>query len=149
MVEPLTVWKVELSSGNVHEDIEGILTLGEQALEFEPAEDEAAGPSAIPLSSIAGVKRLRLSPVLLVRWRDRDQLVETAYYLAKPPPLGAGASSPAAPASAIDARRERRAFRTRKRRNSYYLTSMGVEAKPTLIAWVAEIRSQQSLSEGP
>jgi hypothetical protein len=141
MVQPLTVWKVELSGGNVHEDIEGTLTLDEDALAFEPAE---AGPALqIAYGSIEGVKRLRMSPVLLITRRTHDRTVATAFYLAKPPPLIS--TKPTTPTSDEIAASPRGRPRTRwfqRRRNSYYLTAAGVETKPILAEWVNEVRAR-------
>ncbi len=136
-MEPLEVWKVELAAGLAHRDVRGTLHLGTDALEFSGK--DATPPMRIGYASIARVKRLRVSSVLLIHWREGAATRHTAFYLTKPPPLdptGAEVTSARAARSPFT----RKTRRGQQRRNSYYLASTGTELKPTLVTWVAEVR---------
>jgi hypothetical protein len=149
MPEPVVVWKVELAAGVSRDEVAGTLHLREDVLAFVADED---ADLHIPFDRIERVKRLRISPVLMVRWRDGERTSLTAFYLAKPPPLG-GTGSRHEQRDALlrgpsgqDARH--RSSRIQRRRNSYYLSSKSVETKPTLIAWVREVRERMREEPG-
>src|SRR5919197_4878501 len=83
MVETTTVWMVFLDGGS-KDEIEGILREDDTGLVFiEPSGVE----TSIPFAEITKVKRVMGSPVFMIR--HGPQRHETAFYLTKPPPLGA------------------------------------------------------------
>jgi hypothetical protein len=114
MLEPVVVWKVELRRGRDPVDVEGTLTLTDDALVFEDLDGDT---TSIDFSEIDRARRQRMSPILLVRHRDTS-LGETAFYFAQPPPLG-----PPDP-------------------NTGYLSTKGTVLKPTIQAWVDEVRAK-------
>lgn len=87
MPDATTVWKVDLAKGSTDER-EGTLTLEADALVFAPAEHPGRR-EAIELGAIAAVRRLRISPVLMVNHREGSLVLRTAFYFVAPPPLRA------------------------------------------------------------
>src|SRR3954466_9312488 len=82
MPEPTKVWMVQLDRSP--DDVEGTLTLEDQAIRFD---SPSLGIRSISLTAVERVKRIWGSPVLLVRsFEDGDKRV-TAFYFSKPPPL--------------------------------------------------------------
>ena len=69
----------------VDHDVRGELTLTDTHVVFMPADSEIG--ATIEYAAILQVKRLKLTPVLLVRWVDEGERRETAFYVAKPPPM--------------------------------------------------------------
>ena len=147
MLEPVTVWMVELRTGSTLKEVKGILTLGEDALRFvSPADGTEL---RIPYERARSARRLRMSPVLLVRWRDEDDRT-SAFYFAPPPPLlspdsrdtqlpGAGVFGPlGGPPSK----------RRQRRENASYLTMRSGPLKPTMVAWAEEVRTRIAASRG-
>jgi hypothetical protein len=135
MLEPVVVWKVELRRGRDPVDVEGTLTLTDDALVFEDLDGDT---TSIDFSEIDRARRQRMSPILLVRHRDTS-LGETAFYFAQPPPLG-----PPDPAtlSLREATRRRPSKRRQQRDNTGYLSTKGTVLKPTIQAWVDEVRAK-------
>jgi len=74
---------VPLRRKEVHE-YKGTIALGREGLVF--TERKSGDEYVIPLSSIRRAKRLRGSPVLMLR-HGVAELLETAFYFAQPPPL--------------------------------------------------------------
>ena len=85
-MDPLPVWKVELAQGLVDHDVRGELTLTDTHVVFMPADSEIG--ATIEYAAILQVKRLKLSPVLLVRWVDEGERRETAYLRGQAPTDG-------------------------------------------------------------
>ena len=77
-----TVWMVPLRRKDVRE-YKGTISLGREELIF--TERKSGDEYLIPLGSIRRAKRLRGSPVLMVR--HGEESLETAFYFAQPPPL--------------------------------------------------------------
>src|SRR5262245_2287180 len=131
-MDALPVWKVELAKGLVDHDVEGELTLSDTDIVFTPADAEVG--ATIAYTAILQVKRLKLSPVLLVRWVDEGERRETAYYVAKPPPMARSRSDDEAEVSL--GRMIKPTRRMQQRRNSTYLAEMGTTWKPVMKEWV-------------
>jgi hypothetical protein len=141
-VEPLSVWKVELEQGLAQHDVAGTLELDDGALRFTP--DEGEGSADIALGAIARVRRLRLTPVMVIRWDDGGTIRETAYYLARPPPLHGDTRNDRDTDVTIGNRRFPTTRRMQQRRNSTYLADAGTTFKPLLKRWVAAIDEARS-----
>lgn len=139
--DPVTVWKVELVRGREPLDVRGILSLGDDALEFT---DDEGAVTLIAFSEVARAKRLRGSPVLLIA-RTGANAGETAFYFAQPPSL-----RPPDPASLSlrEATRRRPSKRRQQRDNTGYLTGFGTMLKPTIDAWAAEVRDRVARERG-
>ena len=146
MVEPVTVWRVHLRRGDVH-DREGTLRLDDDALVFE--DRASAGETRLELSAIRSARRVKASPILLVAHDDGGGVVETAFYFSQPPPLEttpsghAGASTtgrPLGPFAAV----QRTSRRRHQRENVKYLTTKGGGLKGTIQTWVEEISARKS-----
>ncbi len=144
-VQPLQVWKVELEKGLAAHDVRGTLHLTDRTLVFTPHGETVEVP--IDLTAIIRVKRLRLSAVLLLGWTDADRIRETAYYLAKPPPLHQTMKDETETAVGLG-RIARPGKRTQQRRNSTYLAETGQLNRSMLKAWVAEIERRRSAARG-
>jgi hypothetical protein len=84
VVEPTDVWMVHLGQKKPLE-VRGILTLGENGLEF--VERKTGADVRFEYRSIRKAKRIRGSPVLMVDWRKDDEDRKTAFYFSQPPPL--------------------------------------------------------------
>ena len=138
-MDPLPVWKVELVKGLAEHDVRGELTLTADAIVFTPADSEIG--AAVPLMAIVRMKRLKLTPVLLVRWDDDGERRETAYYVAKPPPLARSRADDEVEAGLGKIIKPTR--RMQQRRNSTYLAETGTMLKPLMKAWVAEVNRRR------
>jgi hypothetical protein len=148
MLEPVTVWMVELKTGSTLHEVKGILTLGEDALRFvSPANGTEV---RIPYERARSARRLRMSPVLLVRWRDEADRT-SAFYFAPPPPL--------VPPDGSDTQLPRAGIfgplggrppskRRQRRENASYLTMRSGPLKPTMVAWADEVRTRIAASRG-
>ena len=91
------------------------------------------------------------SPVFTVGWRRGDETRRTAFYLARPPPLGT-LGSPGGPPNAPDltvATPFRRSGRWRQRReNTRYLAATAVSLKDRRDALVTQIRTAMKQARG-
>ncbi len=136
MPTPTTVWMVAL--GRSPDEVKGTLSLDTEAVVFTP---EVGGtPIRIVLAETRTVRRLRISPVLIVRQRGGDR---TAFFFAQPPPLGQRDPDP----EGVSLRSARRTGKRRQqRRNSSYLAANGHTLKPTLIAWASELAAAVAAS---
>lgn len=148
MLEPATVWMVELRTGSSLDEVKGILMLDPDALRFvSPANGTEL---RIPFERATSVKRLRMSPVILVRWKD-EQERSIAFYFAPPPPLMPpdGRETALPRAGVMGALGGRPTSKRRQRReNATYLTHHSGELKPIMIAWASEVRSRIAASRG-
>jgi hypothetical protein len=123
------------------DDVEGTLTLEEQAIRFD---SPSLGIRSIALITVERVKRIWGSPVLLVRSvEDGDKRV-TAFYFSKPPPLHpeqAAAGEP--PPTLIGPFNRNRAPSRRKqrRRNAGYLANALNIVGEDLEVWLKEMRA--------
>jgi hypothetical protein len=145
MVEPTTVWRVQLHRGDVS-DREGTLRLDADALVFE---DRTSGEEIrLALTEIRSARRVRGSPVLIVSHDDDGgHRGETAYYFTQPPPLEApppgssGTTSTGRPLGPFAAMR-RTSKRRHQRENVKYLTTKAGGTKATIQAWADELSSR-------
>ena len=139
MPEPTKVWMVQLDRSP--DDVEGTLTLEDQAIRFD---SPSLGIRSISLTAVERVKRIWGSPVLLVRSvEDGDKRV-TAFYFSKPPPLHPDlATSDAPPPTLIGPFNRNRAPSKRKqrRRNAGYLANASNFLGDSLEVWVKETRA--------
>jgi hypothetical protein len=147
------VWMVPLGRGSV-DDIAGDLELSHDAIIFTPRH---GGPAMlIALGSVAKVKRLKGSPVLMVVHTEGAVRVETAFYFVQPPSLShiVKSKQPPPPSrpdpDALEPPRLRpfgmsgRKPSKRKsvRNNATYLTAQGTSRKEELQGWVDAIRER-------
>jgi hypothetical protein len=139
MPEPTKVWMVQLDRSP--DDVEGTLTLEDQAIRFD---SPSLGIRSISLTAVERVKRIWGSPVLLVRSvEDGDKRV-TAFYFSKPPPLHPDlATSDASPPTLIGPFNRNRAPSKRKqrRRNAGYLANASNIVGDSIEVWVKETRA--------
>jgi len=140
MPEPTKVWMVQLDRSP--EDIEGTLTLEDQALRFD---SPSLGIRSIALTAVERVKRIWGSPVLLVRSLEEGDKRVTAFYFLKPPPLhpGGDPTPDAAPPTLMGPFNRNRAPSKRKqrRRNAGYLANASNIVGDSLEVWVKETRA--------
>jgi hypothetical protein len=71
VVEPVEVWMVHLGARSKPPEVRGILTLGEEGLEF--VERKTGADVKFDFVSIRRAKRIKVSPVLLVDWRKEGE----------------------------------------------------------------------------
>jgi hypothetical protein len=139
MPEPTRVWMVQLDRSP--DDVEGTLTLEEQAIRFD---SPSLGIRSIALAEVERVKRIWGSPVLLVRWLEDGDKRVTAFYFSKPPPLHPDeAARDAPPPTLIGPFNRNRAPSKRKqrRRNAGYLANASNFVGDSLEVWVKETRA--------
>jgi len=137
MPEPTRVWMVQLDRSP--DDVEGTLTLEDEALRFD---SPSLGIRTISLTAVERVKRIWGSPVLLVRSvEDGDKRV-TAFYFSKPPPLHPDqAASDEPPPTLIFNRNRAPSKRKQRRRNAGYLANASNFLGDDLEVWVKETRA--------
>ena len=92
VVEPVEVWMVHLGARSRPPEVRGILTLGEEGLQF--VERKTGADVTFDFGSIRRAKRIKGSPVLLVDWRKEGEDRKTAFYFSQPPPLDTVPRSP-------------------------------------------------------
>jgi hypothetical protein len=133
----VTVWMVELGGGRPPTDTRGRLSIEEEALVFEA--HETASRMAIPFADAHRAKRLRLSPVLLLRWREASRDRQTAFYFVQPPPLEPPEQpvsvTPPGPFEMLRGPSKRR----QRRQNANFLTVNAGPLRPTILAWADEL----------
>jgi hypothetical protein len=134
----LTVWAVELGPETALDEAKGTLALLDDALEFTPLA-EGSAPLRIELSTIAKVRRLRGSPVLMVLHADGPNTRRIAFYFAQPPPLGVllGHTTDRPAGLAAFRNPKRRA----RRENAGYLGVTNRQKKTLLTEWVRAVRA--------
>ena len=134
----VTVWMVQLGEGQPATETRGRLSIEEEALVFEAHGTEAR--TAIRFADAHRAKRLRLSPVLLLRWREVARDRETAFYFVQPPPL-VPPEEPVSvtPAGPFDMLR-RPSKRRQRRQNASFLTVNAGALRPTILAWADEVQ---------
>jgi hypothetical protein len=150
MPRPTKVWMVPL--GRCPVEIVGDLRLEEDALLFTPRGEDTPA-TRISFEKLIRVKRLRASPVLIVRHTDgRDARVQTAFYFTQPPALTHIVKSRTPePAATADPRSIPRpapfglglrgpSKRKSVRTNATYLTQEASNRKRELQEWVEAIR---------
>jgi len=148
MPEPTPVWMVHLMQGMTPQEVAGTLRLEDEVVAFES--DASGDRFTLRLDELTRVKRLRASPVLLIRWARDGTPRQTAFYFAPPPPLEpqprtvAQDLSPVSPLGALARPTKRR----HRRRNSIYLSTAAGELKPTLVAWASALQDQMTASRG-
>jgi hypothetical protein len=133
------VWAVELGPRSPQDDVKGSLALEPDALTFAPA-DPGRPPIRIALASIAKVRRLRGSPVLMVVHGAEGTKRRTAFYFVQPPPLGVllGTQEPVRPSGIAAFRNPKRRAR---RENVGYLGVTNRDKKAVLAEWVRAVRA--------
>ena len=138
MPEPTKVWMVQLDRSP--DDIEGTLTLEDQALRFD---SPSLGIRSIELTAVERVKRIWGSPVLLVRSFEEGDKRVTAFYFSKPPPLHPDAGpADAAPTLMGPFNRNRPPSKRKQRRNNAgYLANASNIVGDSLEVWVKETRA--------
>jgi hypothetical protein len=141
VVEPVTVWRVQLRRGDVR-DQEGTLRLDAEALVFR--DSDSSSEIRLPFEEIRSARRVKASPILIVAHEDAGGRTETAFYFSRPPPLDApppgspGRSSTGRPLGPFAAMR-RTSKRRHQRENVRYLTTKSGGLKTTIQAWADEI----------
>jgi len=142
-VEETIVWMVPIRRGEPTEQ-RGVLSLEDVSLVF--TERREGDRTAIPLGRIRKVKRVRGSPILMVRLEDRTGM---AFYFAQPPPLKPVPRAPEADGrryyTAFSPGAGRTAWASKKkvmRTNVTYLSSAGIEKKEEIECWVRAIRDK-------
>jgi len=137
MIEPTTVWMVHLDERSKR-DVEGTLAEDDTGLVFT---DEGGSVMRFPYAQIAKVKRVMGSPIFMIRYGEQRR--ETAFYLTRPPPLGAlgGQDQPGAPLPTAATRLKGSGKWRQRRTNTRYLAASTSNVREIRDAWVGRIRS--------
>ena len=134
MPEPVKVWLVPLGRNN-QEEVPGRLSLEPGALLFDV---DGGGVETLPLNQIKKVGRVHGSPILMVTHLAEGEVLRTAFYFSKPPPVPSRRS---ATATADRGRPLRRSGKRREQRaNASYLTSANTTKKELVVEWTIEVR---------
>jgi hypothetical protein len=134
----VTVWMVELNAGTPPTDTRGELSIEEDALVFEA--HGTASRTAIPFVDAQQAKRLRMSPVLLLRWRESSRDRQTAFYFVQPPPLDPPEEQVSVtPPGPFDLFR-RPSRRRQHRQNASFLSVNAGQLRPMILAWAEEVQ---------
>lgn len=146
VVEPVEVWMVHLGAGSKPAEVRGILTLGEEGLEF--VERKTGADVMFEFGSIRRAKRIKGSPVLLVDWRKDGEDRKTAFYFSQPPPLDAVPRSPTIePRGALGPfTRATPSKRQVARMNLGYLRSTSATNRKVVRAWAEAVTERAGLS---
>jgi hypothetical protein len=138
------VWAVDLVEGTPAKERAGTLSLDDEDLRFQPSNEGEPGLS-IPLRGIDGVKRLRGSPVLVVRFRREAEPWRTAFYFVQPPPLATfiGHREDANVLATL-----RNPKRKARRENVGYLGLSNRVKKQEVIAWERAVRMAIAAARG-
>jgi hypothetical protein len=140
---------VHLRRGFPPDEIEGTLTVDGTGLLFER---EDGGTTRMAFTEVLGARRVRGSPILMLRWRRDGERRETAFYFAQPPPLGpldgrAGAPAGAPPSATSMFRRTTK--RKQRRDNTSYLSTLAGSLRPLIDDFVEEVRSGIEAAKPP
>jgi hypothetical protein len=142
-LEPTTVWMVHLARGEVADDVKGTLEAASGGLRF--VDRRQSVETLIPYARIHRVKRLRVSPVLMVEWEDEDRR-RTAFYFSQPPPLypAAGETKDPTPRperiSPLPFKRSGK--RKAQRVNATYLQQAGMGKRDLIQSWAEAVQER-------
>ncbi len=138
MLEPVNVWLVPLGRNN-QEEVAGRLSLEPRALIFDV---DAGGAETLALAEIRKVARVHGSPILMLTHLADGEVLRTAFYFSKPPPIptrrSASASTERQPGVTGLIRRSGK--RRDQRANAGYLTGANVKKKELVVEWTVAIR---------
>ncbi|MEP7060516.1 MAG: hypothetical protein ABI828_07270 [Actinomycetota bacterium] len=142
MPEPVTVWLVPLGRNN-QEEVRGKLALEAGALLFHVQDGEA---EILPLHLIKKVQRVHGSPILMVTHVHEREVLRTAFYFSKPPPMPSRRSATAAAVAderppGITGMLRRSGKRRDMRANAGYLTGTNVTKKELVAEWTQAVRT--------
>ena len=135
MPDATQVWMVRLKRGDTSE-VAGTLSLLEDEVSFVPKDQSY--DMRIPISSIRRARRVRGSPILVVRHALEDDVVETAFYFTQPPPMPRADEEAKVNASPFRRKTKRRTMR----RNAGYLTTMNATHKRAVNDWLSSIEER-------
>ena len=113
--------------------------------------EEGGTPTRLEFRELTSAKRVRGSPILLLRWRRDAERRETAFYFAPPPPLGpldGRSAAPVAPPPTVTSVFRRPTKRRQRRDNTSYLAALGGNLKPVIQAWVVDLRAGMDAARG-
>jgi hypothetical protein len=134
------VWMVRLRRGDTSE-IPGTLKLVEESISFVPK--DGSYDMRIEVSTISKARRVRGSPVLIVRHQTQSGQAETAFYFTQPPPMPRTDIEPSkVPTNPL----RRKTKRKTMRRNASYLTSMNATHKAEISEWLDWIKAKLAAS---
>lgn len=138
MPEPVNVWLVPLGRNN-QEEVPGRLSLEPVALIFDI---DAGGGETLLLTQIKKVGRVHGSPILMLTHLAEGEVLRTAFYFSKPPPVPSRRSASATadrPAGLTGALR-RSGKRRDQRANAGYLTGSNIKKKELVVEWTVAVR---------
>ena len=138
MPEPVKVWLVPLGRNN-QEEVPGRLSLAAVALVFDV---DAGGVETLPLAQIKKVGRVHGSPIIMLTHLAEGEVLRTAFYFSKPPPVPSRRGASAAPERSAGAggMLRRSGKRRDQRSNAGYLTSSNITKKDLVVEWANELR---------
>jgi hypothetical protein len=140
MPEPLTVWLVPLGRNN-QEEVRGTLAMDAGGLVFDV---DGGDVETLPFTEIKRVRRVHGSPILMLTHIHDGDVLRTAFYFSKPPPMpsrrgGAVAvvdERPPGPTGML----RRSGKRRNQRANAGYLTGSNITKKDLVVEWTVALR---------
>ncbi len=138
MLEPVNVWLVPLGRNN-QEEVAGRLSLEPRALIFDM---DGGGAETLALAGIRKVARVHGSPILMLTHLADGEVLRTAFYFSKPPPIPTrrSASASAEHQPGVTSLIRRSGKRRDQRANAGYLTGANVKKKELVVEWTIAIR---------
>jgi hypothetical protein len=148
MPEPITVWMVPLRKGVPPREVEGTLSMDDHALTFEAT--KTGQHVSLPFGEIVRTKRVRISPIMIIRASIEEEPVEIAFYFAPPPPLGpmdptnitATSTSPFGGLKGTGKHRQRR-------QNTTYLANTAGTLTPLVKVWTTAVKERTRVAKQP
>jgi hypothetical protein len=140
--EPVNVWLVPLGRNN-QEEVPGRLSLEPPALVFDVHD---GGVETLPLTQIKKVARVHGSPILMLTHLADGEMLRTAFYFTKPPPVPTRRNTTvdtvdASPPPGLTGMLRRSGKRRTQRANAGYLTGSNAKKKELVMEWTVAVRT--------
>jgi len=122
---------------NNQEEVPGLLSLEPVALIFDV---DGGGVETLPLAQIKKVGRVHGSPILMLTHLAEGEVLRTAFYFSKPPPVPSRRSATVDRPSGLTGGLRRSGKRRDMRSNAGYLTGSNTTKKDLVVEWTIEVR---------
>lgn len=144
MPEPVNVWLVPLGRNN-QEEVPGRLSLEQVALVFDV---DGGGVETLLLTQIKKVGRVHGSPILMLTHLAEGEVLRTAFYFSKPPPVPSRRNATADRPAGLAGGLRRSGKRRDQRSNAGYLTGSNITKKKLVVEWTVAVRQAVRQAQG-